>query len=488
MSKMRNNKCGSVSVSALAAALILCSCTTSSEIKVKPVDEAVTAPVTEAVTEAVVTEAVTEPAVTEPEGVVRTDPGLARVKPAEFEDNKYSGLNNYQECFNVKDGYYRINFLDDKLFEEEINSDIKSAMDSLRVHKDDFSWEAGKAHSTAVVKADGIVADLICRNGYLSIMLEYGYYEPYATDQAGAYSVLLKNKGTIYADYAVTLNYELTTKNKINSISELFYSGSDWNADVNSALCSEYNGVVSYFPEGTPELFTIDYFLVKTGDGDYAVERYNSENLGLSYCENMISAHYRSMAQISEKAADRFYSRYTQTTLETCPGCNTKYIWRRFDTSRFYSDSELSQMNYELERLYEHGFPGKENHECWVLRSPYGTVIQNCPDANRVFNRMYIWSCIDKSGYQYYYDPDSYESLSTEAVIGWDWRDYATSDDPDTPDISAFWPSHFISVKYDPDQHIVRAVLYGFSDTYQRNITVTADIPDDLVNQKYLCQ
>ncbi len=233
-------------------------------------------------------------------------------------------------------------------------------------------------------------------------------------------------------------------------------------------------------------MFTLDYFLVPTDDGDYAVVRYNSEDLNLSYCGDMIASHYRSMNGVVSETADRNYEMYTQSSIETCPNCGFNYIHLRFDTSRFYSDDELIQMNRELETLYDHGFMGRENHECNSLRSNYGTVRQYNPESNKRNFGIDLWSYSDKENKLYFFDPNSYERLGIEQVIGWNWRDYASSEDPDTPDISTFEPHAFVSARYDKSEGIVIAELTGYSPTYQRDIIVTARVPADEANENYL--
>ena len=458
-------------------------CSSDQNITVKPEDYST------AVTDTPVTTApeITEPAVTESE-VKLPDISTVRVRPEETEDAKYSSLSDFESCFTVKDGYYQLCFLEDKEFEDRINSDIKDAVNKLKSDRgeDDYSYEASRSHSKNVIDAGGIMADIIIRNGFLSVMLEYGYYEPYGTELAGSYSNLLKDKNTIYFDYAVTLNYELTTQAKINSISEMFFDDADWSQDITSAVYKEYHGNPSFLPEGEPELFTLDYILVPTEDGDYAAVRYNSSDLNLSYCGDMIASHYRSMAGISSLTSDSNYEMYTQSSIETCSNCGMNYIHLRFDTSRFYGDDELASMNSELETLYDHGFMGRENHECFSLRSNYGTVRQYNPESNKRNCGLNLWSYSDKENKVNFFDPYSYERLGIEQVIGWNWRDHAASDDPETPDISTFEAKGFVSVVYKQSEGIVTAVLTGYSPTYQHDITVTANVPADEVNENYL--
>lgn len=464
-----------------ASVFMLTGCTelSSSEVVVKP---DTTVPITEPVTEAV-----TEPVVTEPETVVRTDINQIRNKPEEQDDYRYSAPADFEECYTVTDGYYQINFLKDKLFQDEINQDIKAAADELKkMSSDDYSSSAARSHSSEVISTGGIVADIICRNGFLSVMLEYGYYEPYAHVQAAAYSTLLQNKQNVRMDHVVTLNYELSTKNRIENFSDLFYNGTDAESCMTSAVYSEYKGNVSYLPDGIPSLFTIDYVIVPTADEDYAAVRYNSCNLNLSMCDGIISSHYRSMKDISENAADVNYPMYSELSNATCDNCGMDYVYMRFDTSRFYSSGEINSMNAELEKLYEKGFPGKEPHECFALKSSYGTIQHSNPDTSIRNINMNLWTCYDKNGKLYVYDPYSYEPLRVESVLGYEWRDYSTADNSEYSDLSSFEAREFRDLKFIPSKNTVKAVIYGYSPVYEKEFTVTADVPADTANETYI--
>ena len=469
----------------VTVSLSLNGCNNDQNIAVKPDDSS--AAVTETAVTTTPAPKVTEPVVTEPEEKL-PDISTVRVRPENTEDAKYSSISDFENCFTVKDGFYQLCFLEDKEFEERINADIKDAINKLKSDRGeaDYSYEAARSHAKNIIDTGGIMADIIIRNGFLSVMFEYGYYEPYGTELAGSYSNLLKDKNTIYFDYAVTLNYELSTKSKINSISEMFYDGSDWNQDITSAIYKEYHGNPSFLPDGEPSLFTLDYVLVPTEDGDYAAVRYNSSDLNLSYCEDMIASHYRSMSGITSLASDSNYEMYTQSSIETCSNCGMNYIHLRFDTSRFYSDDELASMNRELETLYDHGFMGREHHECFSLRSNYGTVRQYNPESNKRNNGLNLWSYSDKENKLYFFDPYSYDRLDMESVIGWNWRDYAASDDPGTPDISTFEVHGVLSVVYKQSEGIVTAQLTGYSPTYGHDITVTANLPASEANENYL--
>ena len=436
------------------------------------------------------TETVTEklPETTEPESPVKNHPDISEVRkrPAETDEYRYSTIDK-EECFTVEDGYYKINFLDDKEFESQINSDIKSASDSLKKFFDDsISRKASRTHSNTVRSANGIMADIMVRNGFISILLEYGYYEPYHTDQAGAYSNLLRKKNTVYCSEAVTLNYELTTKNKINDISEFFYDDADWSSELTAAVFREYGGSPAFIPEGSPELFTMDYILVPTEENGFAVVRYNSSDLPLDLCGGMITSHYRSMSGVSSLTRDEYYELYTQTENERCPDCGMNFVHKRFSTSRFYSDSELEQMNKQLEIMYENGFPGKEGHGCNQNRSNYGPVWQYTPESNLMTRRLNIWSCINKYHLLYCFDPYTYQSLSIEDVLGQNWRDYASCEDPETPDVSDFRTDAFITLEHVPSEGKVRASILGYSGVYGKNIRVSVNMPAEEINQRFI--
>lgn len=433
--------------------------------------------ITETVTE--ISEAeITEPAVT------RKSISDIRTRTESVSDDLYSTVNDFSSAYEVKDGYYEINFLKDKEFQKKINDDIRFAMDSLKKYQSpEYTELASRSHSAEVMKTGGIVADIICRNGFLSVLLEYGYVEPFSRTQAGAYSVLLSD-GDVHFDHAVTLNYELFSQTRVTDFSELFYSDSDWISSVRIAEDYVYNDSVPYYAEEKPDMFTLDYIIYATEEG-MAVARYNTYDLNLTLCSDMISSFYRDMSEVCENTADFKYDMFTESSLRTCDSCGQDYMYRQIDTSRFYSDDEIATFNAEIEKLYEHGFPGRQNHECFTYRTKTDTIVHYTPDQNMRNIGFNLWGCSDRENCTVYYDPDTYERLNVSAILGTDWKNYIVSPDTDSlPDLSNANPEYFVKLQYISSENTVKAEISA--DTESGNIIISVSVPSENINQKYL--
>lgn len=458
----------------LAFALSAVGCTSNTTpVSPDPENENVTETVTE----------ISEVRITEPV-VTRTNISDIRTRNEPVSYDLYSTVNDFSSAYEVKDGYYEINFLKDKEFQKKINDDIRFAMDSLKKFQSpEYTELASRSHSAEVMKTGGIVADIICRNGFLSVLLEYGYVEPFSKTQAGAYSVLLSDSDVQF-DHAVTLNYELFSQTRVTDFSELFYSDSDWNSSVPAAEDRIYNNSVSYYPDKKPDMFTLDYIIYATEEG-MATARYNTYNLNLSLCRDMISSFYRDMSEVCENTSDVRYDMFTESSLRTCDSCGQDYMYRQIDTSRFYSDDEIVSFNSELDKLYEHGFPGRQNHECFTYRTKMDTIIHYTPDQNMKNIGFNLWGCSDREGCTVYYDPDTYERLNVSAILGTDWKNYIVS--PDTgslPDLSNANPEYFVKLQYVSSENTVKAEISA--DTESGNINISVIIPSENVNQNYL--
>lgn len=473
-----NKRSTSIFLICIAAAYSVYGCSASDEIHpdIQP-DVSVTAEVT-------VTE---EPEVTEPPAppaVERTDYSEVKKRPeTALPDDVCSALVNYEEAYEVVDGYYRINFIDDELFLEEINNDIRTAMDSLRqFHSPDYDELAARSHSAEVAAAHGIVADIICRNGFLSVMLEYGHVEPFTQTQADKFSVLLNNQDISF-DHAVTLNYDLISKNRITDFSDLFYEEADWYTTVRYAEDYICQGNVPYFAEEKPDMFTIDYIVYATYDGMAAV-RYNAEDLSLSLCSDMIPSNYREMNSVCSGSGTVLYDLVKEKSLRTCESCGQTYVYRQFSTSRLYDDSQLQYLNEELDRLYDHGMPGRQNHECNTLRAPERSVWHYSPDiCERKFN-LHTWAYRDADNNYGFFDPDSYDRLSVYDLFGYEWWNYANTEYGEDTDLSAVSADRFISVRYDPSDNKLKGTFDAYTDEYG-SVRINIEAPADTVNQKY---
>lgn len=151
---------------------------------------------------------------------------------------------------------FKTDMLKDDKLQERINSDIRAAMDRLRLQgcklpQDEIEFRSLNSHIYDYC-IDDISFRAVFRNGYLSIILGYSYKSP-------DYSFYLA---------AETLNYDLFSGKKIEKYSDLFYNGENFLSHANEQFAKnashfsgfsgistklDYSGIL-----GEPRLFTIE--------------------------------------------------------------------------------------------------------------------------------------------------------------------------------------------------------------------------------------
>lgn len=191
-----------------------------------------------------------KPEVTEPDVPEDASPVTVlkyyQLNPKNIADN--NGI-----IYDPEKAYYAVNFLKDKEFESQINSDIAGLIDSI---PDDFEWldSTYEAFYYRITKQsdDPERRDLFIiqevKNGYLSVMvgLRVNYY----------------SIGSVKYEHVHSLMYDLVEKRKIDSADEYF--GSVENADKLIRLCCEekekkYEDIVG---------FTIDDIMFNDSNGN----------------------------------------------------------------------------------------------------------------------------------------------------------------------------------------------------------------------------
>ena len=270
------------------------------------------------------TTAETTPAVTDkPRYVINSRPigsisGTGLKKSEDYSPSpEYSYLkidNSGYDYYTVENSYYKIKFLSDKTFQEQINSDIKSAMDEISKWHDPVyelekygtiyqdGWNGTITNSIAnpdeMGLANGMAIELMCENGYLSIVLGYIDSDGMKNPTSSGLPSYTKNERCF--DIVDTLNYDLIEKKRINNISELFYSGTDVVAKLNEAVFDNYgceiNSITDY-----PDNFTIHYILHDNKNKyyhDYSTLMYFEGSEDCSIRDSLITSEYRDMSDV----------------------------------------------------------------------------------------------------------------------------------------------------------------------------------------------
>jgi len=406
----------------LLSSFMLCSC---SETVTQPipdieneqaaVSEAETAAVTEAPVTAVsqeVTRKPEKPAPVVPDG---TDPLIY-----------YSAL-KAEPAF--EDGLYQVDFLKNKDFESKINSDIKAAAEKL---KENFSSEyidyvnKKEARNANIVNSDGICTDIICRNGYLSVLLFYTVLDDYSALNPYTYNFsvgTLAGISDVTVAHAVSLNYDLLNEKKIDDFSELLSEGKDWNESLNNAL-QRYSENDEIYISEKPEIFTVNYILRETGYG-YDVNKYCDWSLNLSSASDFRVSEYRPFASVTDEYIKILYAPYRIQNSSMCENCDERHQDDRIVSSRFFSDDIISLRNEQLKIIDEREFP----HECGTEERFYRIAQVLSPEAAYMVDGINIWRfrLYGDSYDSWYFDPDTGDRLTMEMVFGEDWRDYIVS-------------------------------------------------------------
>ena len=370
--------------------------------------------------------------------------------PESFEFNgihSYLVINNYRfPHYSVEDGYYTIHFLADNDFQDKVNNDIKEAMQkiSLSYNKDYLAEKDGPLYPhdwSAIVNsvynadememANGIAIELICQNGYLSIALGYldsdGYSESAKTQ--------LKDEfyPERYWDIVETLNYDIINNKKIENFSELLCDGADASAVLNNAVLY-YNNDKFITPDTDPEHFTI-YYTLQDNHGEYSN---NYSTLQYFSCEAeadyknlslLKTACYRDMSSKIEKsiASGQLFDEWTPDAYKVVDEDGIYYA--RLKASVDMTADEINEYNSKI-AVIQHKAVDKYGH-CFkdVGIIPEGASFPKTmkfsaqASMSETLNNICVVSNLYQDGNKYY-DIDTAEEITIEALLGPDWKDY----------------------------------------------------------------
>ena len=248
-------------------------------------------------------------------------------------DINFSSLSG-REIGNQDTGYFKVNCLKNKEFQNQINEDIKNAANEIKA----------KLGSDA-----GISYYNYCRNGFLSIIIG---------NISSDISWGMPNNNCKTYNYAVTLNYDLIENKKIEHFSDLFYKDTDFLPLVNNGLSDtishyflpytraeqkiDFMGIL-----GEPRLFTINSVGFEA-DNPYfscgAMLKYTSDRI----YDVSIVGEYRDMSGIFEITSDvhsldeQYYEWITDYFEED------GVYFAAYVDSRFHSEREVALKNEAL--------------------------------------------------------------------------------------------------------------------------------------------
>lgn len=325
--------------------------------------------------------------------------GTGAEKPADYRPSKkYSTFWDYSS-HNNREGEYRISFLRDKEFENEINQNIAEICSKYP------SCEI----STTII------------NGYMNINFETGSEDVSETPAfyAPVYSAV------------VNLNYDLKNKKKIEKFSDLFYKGEDFIQEVNKntgnhismfyskLLKTDFLGLL-----GNPDNFSFEkIYLDKSGP-------YMTETVQINFSsdyltDSLVYGEYFDCNQIlaDEYSCHEYYYPEWETDILTRDDgtlCDT------VTGSRFHTDEEVSvrRKAYEkAEEQYREWYPKQYGND-WIpkrvcMRSPE-PYRQDC--LNVIYLHPGKVEAYSESIYMA--DPETGERVLMSDIFGEEFADY----------------------------------------------------------------
>ncbi len=448
-------------------------------------------------TETSITE--TQPAVTEKKYTVQTNPvtaiyGNGGTKSASPQLNKYSYLdidNTVKSYYTIDNGYYRIEFLKDKNFQALINSEIKAAMDEISnwydpgylAEKDGEFYQSGwtgpsyVSESTAktgeLEKTNGIVIELMCKNGYLSIALGY-------VDCDGFKG--WDNKNERRFDIVHTLNYDIINNKKISNISQLFYDGTDVISELNNSAFNNYKTEIDKITDA-PEIFTI-YYVLHSNHGrfynDYSTLVYYDRESKNSINNSLITANYRDMSG----AIDQSYTvseGYLEEKVEkqiTVVEDGIEYI--RFEYT-FPTDKETKKME-DMVTVQRKATSADVSKGVYAKHGYNYTVSASKFDTDKIgWNNL--WQVCSAKELYLYYDCDTLEALKIKDVFGENWTDYFTLRDSSEGVVENDLTFSGM-MNYSDDDNYIKFSVWT-TDSTGKNVYGEIVAPCDIMNTRY---
>lgn len=364
--------------------------------------------------------------------------GTGDAKPADYTpDTQYSEIYLlYNDAIKLTgltgtDNYFELRCLKNKELQDRINADIREASDSLKTYYDD-KYLNNDWHNIPLRASHGISFLTSCRNGYLSILLYYSDYSTENTDPI-AYSYQYSY------DYAVSLNYDLFTGEKIEKLSDLFYEGVDFTPAMNNAIADfvatdylpstkvdqkiDFSGIL-----GEPEVFTINRIWLPQDNVYFYDSPYLVYTADQSIYDLMVVGKYRDMSELFVEGVYTYDGRYQEWEEDYFieDGIYIPYVI----SSRYHTEEEIKTQNELYYNLYKRAIK--------VFEEEYGYDMTGRDWVSRLY--------MDKKGNAYSFtfdataadtsvwlDADTLEPLSVSDLLGENWTDYASEKVKNSP-------------------------------------------------------
>ncbi|MBR4113012.1 MAG: substrate-binding domain-containing protein [Ruminiclostridium sp.] len=419
--------------------------------------------------------------------------GTGEAKPADYKpDSKYSiKTPRYKDGIKLSGylrnqvNYYKITFLADKDLQDRINADIREATDSLRPYYDD-KYLVGHWSDDPNELTGGVSIMAECRNGYLSILL---YYE----------SKDIKNNDLVFSeyrrsyDYAVSLNYDLFTGEKIEKLSDLFYEGADFVPTMNNAIADFVS--THYVPStdvkqkidfsgllGEPEVFTISRIWLPQDNAYFYDSPYLDYTGDQSIYDLMVVGKYRDMSEIFAREDDAYNASYNEWEIDYTieNGLYIPYV----KSSRYHTEEEIKERN----ELYYNAYKAaakvfEEEFDYEFGRYDWATQMR----MQKQGGAYYLTTGYVEADFAAWLDAETLEPLSISDLLGENWIEHAGSE---VKNASAYSLSGYtIPVDYNEDSPVQKGylsawIMYKKEEDWWSMQSV--DIPLSEVNMKYI--
>lgn len=346
-----------------------------------------------------------------------TSLGTGDPKPTDFTPSR-----QYSRLYIQRHEYNDITFLKDEALQSKINDDIHKAIEEIKKHYDPAFEDEIKNDG-----ALGITREISCENGYLSVLL--GYFD-HNTDTDPMYGEM-----SAY-HYAVSLNYDLFSGEKIERFSDLFYEGEDFVPYINKSIADWINQELLAYsnPEqkldfsgilGEPRVFTIEgivlepdnlYFthapLLKFSDKNRRSPVSEYRDMKDIIAENFLSSLY-----------DEYYPEWETDYVE-----EDGFLYKRTVGSLFHTDEEVKEHDEFWYDLQKRAWSAIERYNPGFYASEYALFRDI---------RMYSYDHHYSVGYaspaagEYpcaNFDADTLELITVDMLAGEDWREYVSDD------------------------------------------------------------
>lgn len=360
--------------------------------------------------------------------------GTGEAKPSDYTPYRefgnahlYNGDGIKLSALNYSKGrYYKLYGLTNKDLEDRINADIREATDSLVPYYDDKYIDDSDIWGNPAKDSGGVSILAECRNGYLSILL---YYVNNDIENVNPIAYYYERS----FDYAVSLNYNLFTGEKIEKLSDLFYEGVDFVPAMNNAVSDFIS--THYVPAteveqkidfsgflGEPEVFTISRIWLPKDNVYFYDSPYLIYTDDESIYDLMVVGKYRDMSSLFEDGIASVYNAsYTEWEVDYFieNGLYIPYV----KSSRYHTDEEIEARS----ELYHKAYSAAAK----VFTEEYGYDFAGSDWARRLSvtkhgNTYCFTTSVTVVDISVWLDAETLEPLSISDIMGDNWISYAS--------------------------------------------------------------